>query len=152
MIPVRSTRSLIAAAAVVLSGVTAVTAGSTRPAGAADKNKPSISLKANPTITFSPATIFFVAEIKGGASDDPELYCASVEWEWGDETKDQSSSDCEPYEPGKSQIKRRFVAQHRYSQASDYRVHFRLKQKDKVVGFAQVNIKIRPGVRDPIGF
>jgi hypothetical protein len=120
--------------------------------GAAQKgDKPNLSLRANPAITFSPANIFFAAEVKGGPDDLEELYCPSVEWDWGDGTKDQSSADCEPYEPGKSQIKRRYVAQKRYQFSGDYRVAFRLKQKDKVVGTATTQLKIRPGVRDPVG-
>lgn len=141
MLPRKSSRGL---ALLALSVVLAL--------GAAAKDKPNVSVKANPSITFSPATVFFVAEVKGGADDYQDFYCAAVEWEWGDETRDQSSSDCEPYEAGKSQIKRRFVAQHRYTQANDYRVQFRLKQKDKVVGAGSTNIKVRPGVREPIGF
>jgi len=135
-------------AATVALGASAAGDGTT---SAAQGEKPKLSLKATPAITFSPANIFFVAEIRGGPDDNEELYCPSVEWDWGDGTKDQSSSDCDPYEAGKSQIKRRYVAQKRYQSASDYRVSFRLKQKDRVVGLATTQLKIRPGVRDPIG-
>jgi hypothetical protein len=157
MIPAKSSGSIALFAAFAAS-VTLWASPSARSAAparseAADKaDKPSISLKANPTIAFSPANIFFVAEIKGGPNDSEALYCPSVEWEWDDGTKDESSSDCEPYEAGKSQIKRRYVAQKRYQSAYDYRVKFRLKQKDKVVAFATTQVKIRPGVREPIGF
>jgi hypothetical protein len=120
--------------------------------GTAQKpDKPSLSLKATPAITFSPANIFFAADVKGGPDDFEDLYCAAVEWEWGDGTKDQSSADCEPYEAGKSQIKRRYVAQKKYQFSGDYRVAFRLKQKDRTVGTATTQLKIRPGVRDPVG-
>jgi hypothetical protein len=120
--------------------------------GTAQKpDKPSLSLKATPAITFSPANIFFAADVKGGPDDFEDLYCAAVEWEWGDGTKDQSSADCEPYEAGKSQIKRRYVAQKKYQFSGDYRVSFRLKQKDRTVGTATTQLKIRPGVRDPVG-
>jgi hypothetical protein len=114
-------------------------------------DKPNLSLKATPAITYSPANIFFAADVQGGPDDFEELYCPSVEWDWGDGTKDQSSADCDPYEPGKSQIKRRYVAQKRYQISGDYRVAFRLRQKDKVVGTATTQLKIRPGVRDPVG-
>jgi len=114
-------------------------------------DKPNLSLKATPAITFSPANIFFAAEVRGGPDDFEDLYCPAVEWEWGDGTKDQSSADCEPYEAGKSQIKRRYVAQKKYQFSGDYRVAFRLKQKDKIVGTATTQLKIRPGVRDPVG-
>lgn len=145
MRPVKSSGQIALVAAFALSA--AVLGGS--PAQKPDK--PSLSLKANPSITFSPANIFFAAEVRGGPDDFEELYCPAVEWEWGDGTKDQSSADCEPYEAGKSQIKRRYVAQKRYQSSGDYRVAFRLKQKDRVVGTATTQLKIRPGVRDPIG-
>ncbi len=77
----------------------------------ADQNKkPSISLRANPPVGFSPLRVVVTAEIKGGANDYEDFYCASVEWEWGDDTKSESKADCDPYEAGKSEIKRRFVA------------------------------------------
>jgi len=78
-----------------------------------------------------------------------EFYCPSVEWEWGDGTKSESSSDCAPYEPGKSEIKRRFTVEHVF-RAGAYRVMFHLKRRDKSVGAASVNIQVRPGLRDGI--
>jgi hypothetical protein len=147
MIPAKSSGAIVLATVFSL-GASASGGGAT---SATQPDKPKLSLKATPAITFSPANIFFVAEIRGGPDDNEELYCPSVEWDWGDGTKDQSSIDCDPYEAGKSQIKRRYVAQKRYQSASDYRVAFRLKQKDKVVGTATTQLKIRPGVRDPIG-
>jgi hypothetical protein len=88
------------------------------------------------------------AELKGGADDYEDFYCASVEWDWGDDTRSESRADCEPYEAGKSEIKRRFVIDHTYNFAGDYRVQFRLKQKKKVVGGGSTEVKIRPGIRD----
>jgi hypothetical protein len=145
MIPAKSSGALVLTVAAALS----VPLSGANSAGKPDK--PNLSLKATPAITFSPANIFFVAEVKGGPDDFEELYCPSVEWEWGDGTKDQSSVDCDPYEAGKSQIKRRYVAQKRYQSSGDYRVTFRLRQKDRVVGSATTQLKVRPGVRDPGG-
>jgi hypothetical protein len=147
MIPGKSTCPIV-----VLVMLAAPLAGATSGGAQGKTDKPNVSLKATPAITFSPANIFFVAEIRGGPDDHQDLYCPSVEWEWDDGTKDQSSIDCEPYEAGKSQIKRRYVAQHRYTYASDYRVQFRLKQRDRIVGHATTQLKIRPGLRDTIGF
>ena len=56
-------------------------------AGAANDKKASISLKATPAIGFSPARIVVTAEVRGGPNDSEELYCASVEWIWGDDTR-----------------------------------------------------------------
>jgi hypothetical protein len=117
-------------------------------AGADNKTKPGISVRASPTVGFSPARIVLTAEIKGGADDYEPFYCASVEWEWGDDTRSESRADCEPYEAGKSEIKRRFVTEHVFQTSGEYRVRFRLKQKDKVVGAGSTDVKVRPGIRD----
>lgn len=117
-------------------------------AGPDKKAKPSVSLKVTPVIGFSPARMVVTAELKGGADDYEEFYCATVEWDWGDDTRSESKTDCEPYEAGKSEIKRHFTVDHTYNTAGEYRVQFRLKQKNKVVGFGSADVKVRPGIRD----
>ena len=118
-------------------------------AAAADKGKPNISVKASPVIAFSPARVVVTADLKGGANDYEDFYCPSIEWEWGDGTISEQSTDCDPYEAGKSEIKRHFTIEHTFNTAGDYRVEFRLKQKNKIVGRGSTDVKIRPGVRDP---
>jgi len=117
-----------------------------------DKDKkPKISVKANPTMGMSPARIVASADLNGGANDYEALYCPAVAWEWGDDTKSTTSADCDPYEAGKSEIKRRFTADHVYRQAGDYRIQFRLKKKDKSIAGGSTSVKIRPGLGDPGG-
>lgn len=112
------------------------------------KAKPSLTLKATPVVAFSPARMVVTAELRGGADDYQEFYCATVEWEWGDDTRSQAGADCEPYEAGKSTIRRRFTMEHVFQSSGDYRVEFRLKQKNKVVARASTEVKVRPGIRD----
>ena len=107
--------------------------------------KPSLSLKLTPPIGFSPLRVHAVAELKG---DNAELYCASIEWDWGDGTLSENSEDCNPYEAGKTEIKRRFTADHTFRQADGYRVSLRLKQKTRVVASSTANVQVRPGLRD----
>ena len=109
--------------------------------------RPKISLKAQPMIAMAPARVVLTAELTGGANDYEEFYCGAVEWEWGDGTKSESSSDCAPYEAGKSEIKRRFTVEHVFRMGM-YRVMFHLKRRDKAVGNATINIQVRPGLRD----
>jgi hypothetical protein len=109
--------------------------------------RPKVTLRANPVIAMAPARVVFTAELTGGANDFEDFYCSAVEWEWGDGTKSESSSDCAPYEPGKSEIKRRFTVEHVF-RAGAYRVMFHLKRHDKAVGNATINIQVRPGLRD----
>ncbi|HEY7290930.1 MAG TPA: hypothetical protein VH583_13920 [Vicinamibacterales bacterium] len=109
--------------------------------------KPKVTLKAQPVIAMSPARIVLTAEIVGGPNDYEDYYCPTVEWDWGDGTQSGSSSDCAPYEPGKSEIKRRFTVEHIFH-AGMYRISFRLKRRDKVVGAATIQVQVRPGLRD----
>ena len=113
----------------------------------ANDPRPKVSLRAQPVIAMAPARVVFTAELTGGANDFEDFYCGAVEWEWGDGTKSESSSDCAPYEPGKSEIKRRFTVEHVF-RAGVYRVMFHLKRHDKAVGNATINIQVRPGLRD----
>ena len=110
--------------------------------------KPSLSLKLNPPIGFSPLRVHAVVDLKGGPNDYQDFYCAGVEWDWGDGTISENSADCDPYESGKSEIRRRYAADHTFRTADAYRVTFRLKQKSRVVASANVNVQVRPGVRD----
>ena len=71
-------------------------------------------MRASPPVGFPPLRVVVTAEVKGGANDFQDFYCASVEWDWGDGTKSQSQIDCDPYEPGKSEIKRRYVEEHTF--------------------------------------
>ncbi len=113
--------------------------------GAADKGKPTISVKASPAVAFSPARVKVTADINGGPNDYEDFYCASVEWVWGDGTLSNESSDCEPYEAGKSEIKRHFTADRVFNLSGDFRVEFRLKKKDKTIAVGTTMVKIRPG-------
>jgi len=140
----------IAAAASVMSAFSPVE----EPAGTQNK-KPSITVKANPPVGFSPLRVVLTAELKGGANDYEDFYCASVEWDWGDDTRSENKADCEPYEPGKSEIKRRYAADHTFRNPSidmtapngplQFRVKFLLKQKNKVVGSGQTTVELRGG-------
>lgn len=113
----------------------------------ADK-RPSLSVKVSPAIAFSPARIVVTADLKGGANDAEEYYCPTIEWEWGDGTISNQSIDCDPYEAGKSEIKRRFVADRIFQSSGDYRISLKLKRRDKVIAMGSTYLKIRPGVRD----
>ena len=114
----------------------------------AEAKRPSLSLRVTPPVGFTPLRVQVLAEAKDGSDDFADFYCAGVEWEWGDGTISESGSDCEPYEAGKSQIKRHFTIDHTYNTGGEYRIEFRLKQKNKVVGRASADVKVRPGVRD----
>ena len=108
---------------------------------------PKLTLKAQPVISMAPSRVVLTAEVIGGPNDAEEYYCPGVEWDWGDGTQSESSADCPPYEPGKSEIKRRYTIEHVF-RAGAFRVTLRLKQHDKIAASAAVNIQVRPGLRD----
>jgi hypothetical protein len=112
----------------------------------ASNKKPSLSLKATPAVSFAPARLVVVAEVKGGADDNEEFYCPTVEWEWGDLTTSTVEADCEPYEAGKSQIKRRYTVEHRYRNPGSFRIRLLLKKGTKVIGSSNTLVQVRPGL------
>ena len=131
------------ACVILLAGGVAVAA-----AADSDKKKPSISVRASPSAGFSPLRVVLTVELKGGDDDFADYYCPTIEWVWGDDTRAESTADCDPYEPGKSKIQRRYTTSRIFQSSGDPQVEFRLKQKDKIVGSGSTRINVRPGVRD----
>ena len=130
---------------------TSMAAGSPVIAGqrSADENKkPSVALKATPPLGFAPLKVRAVVDLKGGANDYADFYCANVEWDWADGTTSGSSEDCEPYEAGKSTIQRRFTAEHTFREGGEYEIAFRLKQKSRIVAYSKGTVRVRSGIDD----
>jgi hypothetical protein len=136
----------------VVSTLLATTLAAAASTGDDDKDKkvkgPSLSLKASPSVSFSPARITVTAELRGGTDSDEDLYCPGLEWEWGDGTISEASADCEPFEAARSTIKRRFVTTHTYETAGNYRVILRFKRGSKSVMSGNTSVQVKPGVRD----
>ena len=108
--------------------------------------KPSLSLKAAPAVSFAPARVVVVAEVKGGPDDFEEFYCPTVEWEWGDDTISTAEADCEPYSAGKSSIKRRYTIEHRFKNPGGFKIILRLKKGTKVIATANTLVQVRAGL------
>ena len=132
------------AASLSVAAVPCIRASASQPG---DKDRPKITMKANPMVSRAPSRVVLTVELTGGANDYEAFYCPTVEWEWGDGTESESTSDCEPYQPGKSEIKRRFTVEHVFK-AGNHRVTFRLKRHDKPLTAASVQIQVQPGLRD----
>jgi hypothetical protein len=116
-----------------------------------DNKKPSLSLRATPPVGFSPLRVRLVVDVKGGSDDYEDFYCPSIEWDWGDGTVSGNSEDCDPYQAGKSTIKRRYSIEHVFRQPGTWQVFFRLKQRDRVIAASSSNVQVRAGVRDEFG-
>jgi hypothetical protein len=114
--------------------------------GQGGNKRPSLSLKATPSVSFAPARIIVVAEVKGGPDDFEEFYCPTVEWEWGDFTSSTVEADCDPYEPGKSTIKRRYTVEHRFKNPGGFKIILRLKKGNKIIASANSQVQVRAGL------
>jgi hypothetical protein len=116
-----------------------------------EAKKPTLAIRLTPPVGFTPLRVVAVVELREGSDDYAEFYCAAAEWEWGDGTISENSSDCDPYQAGKSTIRRRFTADHVFRQSGQYRVTFKLKQKTKSVAAVSTNVEVRGGVGEGFG-
>jgi hypothetical protein len=107
--------------------------------------KPEVFLIAIPSVAFAPARIKFTVDLRDGADDYEEFYCASVEWDWDDGTVSQWTRDCEPYRAGRSRIQRTFSAVHTYDLADEYQPKFRLKKRGRIVAQVGADIEVHSG-------
>jgi hypothetical protein len=123
-----------------------VSSAQSNPQSSAEAKKPSLSLRVTPPVGFAPLKTRLVVDVRNGDDDYEDFYCPTIEWDWGDGTVSANAEDCDPYEAGKSAIKRRFATEHTFRQPGAYRVVFRLKQKDRVVGMSSVNVQVRAGL------
>lgn len=114
--------------------------------GGSEGRRPSLSLRAMPTVGASPLRVRVTVEIRGGSDDYRDFYCPAIEWEWGDGSVSENEADCAPYEAGKSTIQRRYSAEHTYRGGGNYRLVFRLKQNDRAVAAARANVTVRGGL------
>jgi len=137
-------RALLAAFIGVLSLVLAAgQVADGQAAGQGPDDDPRLRLRATPRVAFAGQSFLFVGQIRGGPDDNEELYCATIEWDWGDDTYSESTPDCEPFEPGRSEIRRRFSTRHTFDYAGRYEVRLNLKRRDDILISARTRIEVR---------
>jgi hypothetical protein len=128
-----------------------VIGGLVLPAGAGDKEpkakKPRLELKATPRFAFSPAFVMFTAELTGGG-DVEDMHCPELEWFWDDGGKSVNESDCAPFEEGKTQIERRFTAEHEFKSAGVYNVRLTMRKAERRLAETTVRVTVRAGFGD----
>ena len=118
-----------------------------------EAKRPKIRLRVQPQVAIAPARVTLTAELTGGSDDFADYYCPAIEWEWGDETSSESTTDCEPYEAGKSQIKRRYSVQHDFRRPGTYKIYIHLKARERILGSGTTTLQVQPGVGSgPDGF
>jgi hypothetical protein len=124
---------------------------STEEKKAAKESRPALSLRASPSISFAPVRVNARAELKGGPDDFEELYCPSIEWDWGDGTVSESTPGCDPFVAGKSEIDRFMAKEHVYREPGEFRLSIKLKKRDKVVASAGTSIQVNNGLGGAAG-
>jgi hypothetical protein len=119
-------------------------------ASAAEEKKkdkrPGLDLRASPRMAFSPADIFYTAELKGG-DDGEDFYCPEVTWEWGDGGKSVEEGDCEPYAEG-AKVERRYTAHHSFPRAGVFVTRVTLRKNGRAIAAQNVQVTVRPGLGD----
>ena len=111
----------------------------------AKPKKPSLGVRVSPRMGFSPIDVLAIAELTGG-DDTEDFYCLGIEWDWDDGSKSQQDSDCEPFEPGKTKIERRFSSEHYYSRAGNFNIRAALKTQDRIVATNGFRLIVRQGL------
>jgi hypothetical protein len=136
-------------ARLILAFIVATAATVVAHAASDSKDKhPTLTLSATPVVAFAPVRVLLMAQVKGGADDIADFYCPAVEWDWGDGTTSESSSDCPPFEPGKTTIQRRYVMQHVFKEGGEFEVRVLLKQNHRVVTSASNTLEIHSALGD----
>jgi hypothetical protein len=126
-------------------------AAASKPSDKKDDGKASLSLRATPAMAFAPARITLSGQLKGTASDSETFYCPTIQWNWGDGTISESSSDCEPFQPSKSDIQKSFTTQHIYKSGGLYEVKLLLKKADRIVAIATATLNIGKAIGEGDG-
>ena len=131
-----------------LAAVVALVVAGTGAAGEEKLKKPRLELRATPRMAFSPVSVFLTAELIGG-NDVEEYHCPELEWDWDDGGKSVHENDCDPFEPGKTVIERRFTADHEYHKAGVYQIKATMRRNNRTLSIATVKVTVRPGIGDP---
>ena len=115
---------------------------------AAKPKKPVLEVRPTPRFGFSPLTVLFIVELKGGA-DVEEFYCPEIEWDWDDGGKSVKESDCPPFEAGVTQIERRYSQEHGFVKAGNYAVKVTMRRSNHLIAKQTVTVTVKPGLGDP---
>jgi hypothetical protein len=107
--------------------------------------KASLTLNASPQVAFTPARIVLTGDLKNVTNLDADFYCPTIVWEWGDGTQSERSANCDPFEPGTSEVKLRYVQVHTFNTPGRFRVVLRLVKGSQVVLSGSTSLTIRPG-------
>ena len=95
-----SSRPCVFVVACVLVAAQPAAGQNDQPSPPSENRRPKLVLRGRPEVAITPARVVFSAELTGGADDFEEYYCPTVEWDWGDDTRSESTVDCPPFPEG----------------------------------------------------
>jgi hypothetical protein len=108
---------------------------------AGGKKRPDLRLRVVPQ-SGPPSTEFLlVADLKGGV-DGEELYCPSVEWQWGPQDTSVQEAECPPFEAGVTPVVRRFSTHHSFKGEGPRSVALVLRKGEKVLAHASTQVLV----------
>lgn len=97
--------------------------------GALASKKPEIKLFAHPRQGFMPLTIFFEAQLINYEKNPEAFKCLVEKWDFGDGSKSEHQPNCSET----LSIKTKFMTNHLYTRAGNFRVQFTLGEKDNAI-------------------
>src|SRR5262245_6032415 len=112
-------------------------------AEAGDGRKPRLNLRASPRVALTPVSVLTSAELVGG-DESEEYHCPRLEWDWGDGTRSERESDCEPYD-GVTPLERRYSARHVYRSPGQYDIRLTLRRASSVVAVGTTAVAVHGG-------
>ena len=79
-----------------------------------------------------------------GGDETEEYHCPRLEWDWGDGTRSERESDCEPYD-GVTPVERRYSARHVYRSPGQYDIRLTLRRASRVVAVGTTAVAVQGG-------
>src|SRR5215468_8035727 len=114
-----------------------------RAVGAAEGRKPRLNLRASPRVALPPVSVLTFAELVGG-DESEEYHCPRLEWDWGDGTRSERESDCEPYD-GSTPLERRYSARHVYRTPGQYDIRLTLWRASRAIAVGTTAVAVQGG-------
>ena len=105
--------------------------------------EPRLVLTIDRQVGLAPMRVSLSADLVGGADDDEEFYCPTIEWNWDDDTESASTFDCPSYQPGVTTIRRHFPVEHIFNETGDYHVSVQLIRRARELASADAEVSVR---------
>jgi len=134
-----STRALSVVGGLLLTSFTA----------AAESKKPQLTLRVMPQLGTPSTEFLFVGDLKGG-SDSGELYCPTLEWQWGPQDASVQEPECAPFQAGVTRIERRFSISRTFPEGPRTAT-LALRKGDKLLARASVSFRVTWEKKPPTG-